>query len=270
MKKLFIRQIITAISIAFFLVQSSDLCAQVGIGTLLPNASSQLEVVSTTKGMLIPRMTEAQKNAISSPATGLLVYQTNNTAGFWYYDGSAWVRFIGGGEGSAMIPFASGTPVALTTTTGGLVGNTGLIGFGNSASGVSPVGGNIDITGGPGTLINFAFSAPRSGTITSIAAYFSSTVALTLVGTTVTITAQLYRSSTPDNTFTPVAGTDVTLAPVLTGVLGTGTIANGIITGLSIPVVAQERYLLVFSTTATGVSLINTVSGYASAGVNIQ
>jgi trimeric autotransporter adhesin len=43
------------------------------------HASALLDVKSITKGMLIPRMTEANKNAIVSPATGLLIYQTNNT-----------------------------------------------------------------------------------------------------------------------------------------------------------------------------------------------
>jgi len=61
-----------------------------GIGTITPNASSILEVKSTTQGVLIPRMTAAQRNAIASPATGLMIFQTNNTPGFYYYDGSAW------------------------------------------------------------------------------------------------------------------------------------------------------------------------------------
>eukprot|EP01041_Mallomonas_annulata_P000225 gene225-410_t len=54
------------------------------------SASAMLDVKSTTKGMLVPRMTAVQKNAISSPATGLIVYQTDSTAGFFYYNGSAW------------------------------------------------------------------------------------------------------------------------------------------------------------------------------------
>ena len=61
-----------------------------GIGTTTPASSSLLEVKSTTKGLLIPRMTKAQRDAIASPVEGLLIYQTNNTPGFYYYSSSAW------------------------------------------------------------------------------------------------------------------------------------------------------------------------------------
>jgi trimeric autotransporter adhesin len=61
-----------------------------GIGTTTPDASSLLEIKSTQKGILIPRMTSAQRNAIVTPATGLLIYQTNSTPGFYYYTGTAW------------------------------------------------------------------------------------------------------------------------------------------------------------------------------------
>ncbi|MGX8700965.1 exosporium glycoprotein BclB-related protein [Caproiciproducens sp.] len=171
--------------------------------------------------------------------------------------------------GSAIIPFASGTPVALTSILGGLAGLPGFIGFGTSAQGVNVLGATIDLTGGPGIGINEAFSVPRDGTITSVAAFFSTTVALSLVGSTVTITAQLYESTTPDNTFTPIAGTLVTLAPALTGIIAIGTVSSGIVTGLSIPVTAGTRLLMVYSITAAGVTLVNTAAGYASAGVTI-
>ncbi|MFI5170875.1 MAG: tail fiber domain-containing protein [Chitinophagales bacterium] len=61
-----------------------------GIGTIAPNSSALLEMVSNSKGLLIARMTIAQRNAIVAPATGLLIYQTNSTPGFYYYNGSAW------------------------------------------------------------------------------------------------------------------------------------------------------------------------------------
>ena len=57
-----------------------------GIGTATPNASALLEVKSTTKGILTPRMTQAQRDAIASPATGLLIYQTDNTPNFYFFN----------------------------------------------------------------------------------------------------------------------------------------------------------------------------------------
>lgn len=50
-------------------------------------ASAMLDVSSTTGGMLVPRMTQAEKLAIASPVSGLIIYQTNNGEGFWYFDG---------------------------------------------------------------------------------------------------------------------------------------------------------------------------------------
>ncbi|MNI07990.1 Endoglucanase precursor [compost metagenome] len=172
--------------------------------------------------------------------------------------------------GGAIIPFASGKPIVMTTILGGLKGTGSLLGFGSFEPGVSLVGGTIDLTGSGGTNLNYAFSVPRSGTITSISAYFSNSVALALIGTSVTITAQLYESKTPNNIFTAVPGASVTLAPAITGIASIGAISNGITTGLSIPVTAESRYIMVYYATASGLSLITTVTGYASAGVNIN
>ena len=65
--------------------------AQVGIGTTTPDASSALDITSTTKGLLIPRMTNAQRQAISNPAAGLQVFVTDFDGGrFMFYDGTEW------------------------------------------------------------------------------------------------------------------------------------------------------------------------------------
>jgi hypothetical protein len=61
-----------------------------GIGTITPNASSALEISSTTQGLLAPRMTQAQRDSIASPATGLLIFQTDKTPGFYFYSGTGW------------------------------------------------------------------------------------------------------------------------------------------------------------------------------------
>lgn len=69
--------------------------AQVGINndSSNPDASAMLDVKSTDKGMLIPRMTAVQRTLISSPATGLLVYTTDDNS-FYYYDGTNWIQLI--------------------------------------------------------------------------------------------------------------------------------------------------------------------------------
>ena len=65
--------------------------AQVAINTdgTSPDASAMLDVKSTEKGILIPRMTTAQRTGISSPAQGLMVYDTDLDA-FYFYDGTEW------------------------------------------------------------------------------------------------------------------------------------------------------------------------------------
>jgi hypothetical protein len=88
--------------IIFFLIivvtYQTTFAQNVGIGTTSPDASAKLDITSTTQGMLIPRMFHTQRNAIASPATGLIVYQTNNqplttnTSGFYLYDGTGWKR----------------------------------------------------------------------------------------------------------------------------------------------------------------------------------
>ena len=85
------RKIILLFSAFFFTI---TIRAQVGIGTETPESSSVLDISSTSKGLLVPRMTQNQKNAISSPATGLLLYQTDGTVGFYSYDGSNWLLLI--------------------------------------------------------------------------------------------------------------------------------------------------------------------------------
>jgi uncharacterized protein (TIGR02145 family) len=81
-------------------ISSLNTFSQVSISTngACADASAMLDVKSTTKGMLIPRMTASQRTGISSAASGLLVYQTDGTAGFYYHNGTAWT-FLGLGDG---------------------------------------------------------------------------------------------------------------------------------------------------------------------------
>jgi hypothetical protein len=83
--------------IFLFLLISTGLFAQTGIGTSTPDASAKLEVNATNKGFLPPRVTltsGTDNTTIPSPATGLLVYNTGNNgglvAGYYYWNGSSW------------------------------------------------------------------------------------------------------------------------------------------------------------------------------------
>jgi hypothetical protein len=68
--------------------------AQVGIGTATPDVSTVLDVQSTTKGFLLPRMTETERDNIASPATGLVVWCTNCglEGELQFFNGSAWTK----------------------------------------------------------------------------------------------------------------------------------------------------------------------------------
>lgn len=67
----------------------------VGFGTNNPHPSALVDITSNNKGMLVPRLTSAQRTAIASPAPGLLVYDTN-TNSFWFYNGTAWANLSAG------------------------------------------------------------------------------------------------------------------------------------------------------------------------------
>ena len=87
------KHLYTAIFLTLFFVFENKLFAQqnVGIGTTTPAASAMLDIDANNKGLLIPRLTSAQRAAIIAPANGLLLYDTN-TKSFWYYNGTAWAN----------------------------------------------------------------------------------------------------------------------------------------------------------------------------------
>ena len=90
--------------IALLLVSSSRIAAQAAsINTMgtPPHASAILDLTSSSKGLLIPRMDSAQRTMISNPANGLLVYQTNGAnPGFYYYSGATWNKLATTSVGS--------------------------------------------------------------------------------------------------------------------------------------------------------------------------
>ncbi len=140
---------ITMMTIGMLTFGGEAFSQSLGINTSGASAdpSSILDLSSTSKGLLIPRMTLAQRNAISAPATGLLIYQTDNTPGFYHYNGTAWFQAIGsegpqgasGADGKTVLngitnPTSEGTngDFYINTSTNTL--------FGPKASGVWPSG----------------------------------------------------------------------------------------------------------------------------------
>jgi hypothetical protein len=61
-----------------------------------PDSSAILDIKSTAKGLLIPRLTKAQRDAITNPAYGLIIYQTDNTPGLYSFNATGGWAFIGG------------------------------------------------------------------------------------------------------------------------------------------------------------------------------
>lgn len=81
---------LSAIVATITFAQSQDSLAQVSVGFNTPaDSSSVLEIRSANKGLLIPRLTMAERNAILLPANSLLIYQTDNKPGYYYYDAPA-------------------------------------------------------------------------------------------------------------------------------------------------------------------------------------
>lgn len=80
----------------------------VSTGFAVEDPSAQMSVTSTTKGFLPPRMTTVQRDAIASPATGLMIFNTTN-AGFEFYNGTAWSGVGSGVPNGTIAAFASTT-----------------------------------------------------------------------------------------------------------------------------------------------------------------
>lgn len=127
----------------------------IGVGTGTPNASALLDITSTTKGLLIPRMTSVQRTNIATPATGLLVFDTD-TKTIWAYDGAAWKNLYSV-SGSLSLPFSQ----TINTVTSALqVTNQGL---GAALEGVTTNEFGIGITARANSAYGWGLNAFTNG-----------------------------------------------------------------------------------------------------------
>lgn len=95
------------------------------VGTNTLDSSAFLQIDSTDKGFLLPRMTAAQRNAIATPAEGLQVYVTDTDPGLYYYDGSVWVWIDGAPD--AVPDLQEVTDEGSTTTNAITLDGAGLV-----------------------------------------------------------------------------------------------------------------------------------------------
>ena len=158
------RRVLLALLLSGTAATAAQAQNNVGVGTTTPNASAVLDVSSSTQGLLAPRLSQAQRDAIVAPATGLLVYQLNNTPGFYVYNGAAWTAVGGSGATGATGPQGPAGPTGATGPQGP-IGNTGPAGAtgaqgptGNTgpagAAGAQGPAGPIGATGAQGPIGN--------------------------------------------------------------------------------------------------------------------
>jgi hypothetical protein len=162
--------------IALFLVFLSGK-AQTGIGTTTPSPSAKLEVASTDKGLLLPRMTATQRAAIVSPANGLIVYQTDAPTGFFVNTGTSgtpsWTRVnMDWTRTGNDLSYTSGNLSTSGNLTGGNTASSTLSGF--SATMNTQTGTSYTLLASDnGKIITFNNASPITLSVPSLFAGFN-------------------------------------------------------------------------------------------------
>ena len=197
----------------FFSLLSTSLIAQVGIGTTTPDGTAQLDITSGSKGLLIPRMNATARGNITGPAVGLIVYQTDAPAGFYYYDGSAWNLI---GTSSSLTGFSGTISNVSVTNSTTLTGWTTTTPFYNSGS-FNPTTG--------------LFTVPATGTyaITATINYKTSAAISVTLGAGVDPYFEIKRTS-PTTTsllqgYLPILNVNVALILTLRALLGNADVS---------------------------------------------
>lgn len=174
------------------------------------------------------------------------------------------------GAGAMLLSGSGTTTQSVTTTNGGLSGTVmvlPLAGIGSAAA--TPAGGTIDLASNP-TLVGLAQPLPRAATLTGLTATFTTAQAISLIGSTLMPKVEVYAAAPGTTALTQVSGATCSMVPALTGLLAIGTATDCSVTGLAIPLSQGSRAVVVVSTTASGLSLVHTLAGVASAGVALN
>jgi hypothetical protein len=207
----------------------------VGIGTVTPDASAALDVTDTDQGMLIPRMALTATNVaapVAAPATSLLVYNTATagvapndvTPGFYYWDGTQWVRLLNSPSACVTLDDAYNC----TTPGGGRIVdvNDGSVEF-NQTGGANTEVLTVTTDQGAAGAANIGIFSDHAG------------VGNAIIGTT--------NNATADQTFSAVAGSVTNSVTANSGILGLydGTSAFG--SGGSFQATSTDGGVSVFS-----------------------
>jgi uncharacterized protein (TIGR02145 family) len=196
--------------------------AQVGIGTSSPDASAALDITSTTKGLLMPRMTNAQRLAIASPVAGLQVFVTDFNGGtFLFYNGTGWnelsytvvaapdaptITGVVSGDAQATVSFTApssngGAAITSYTATSNPDGLTATVNQAGS--------GTIIVTGlTNGTGYTFTVRATNAIGTTSAASDASSSVTPDAIPTVLSVTGNTWMDRNLGATQVATSSTD--------------------------------------------------------------
>lgn len=205
------------------LIAAQHLSAQnVGIGTTTPDPSAAVDITSTNKGMLVPRMTATERGLIAGPATGLIVFQTTAPAGFYYNAGTPgvpnWVLLIN--NTNTVTTVSASSPLS---SSGGTTPNIELNGTSGGILYGSGTGSAFSAAGSPGQFLKSnGASAPSWSNLGQTGSSVFGTTAITVSNATTSFVIVPGLSQTitvPSNSFVFIS-TDG-------GVITTSTAATG-------------------------------------------
>lgn len=196
---------------------------QIGIGTTNPHASAKLDVSSTNSGFLPPRMTTAERNLISTPAEGLIIYNTTSGC-INVYNGTQWREICPAVIAGTISALICGSPAITGSLTSGLAasGVTSVVSYtGGSGNGETHPGQIVTSTGISGltaTLPPGTFASGSSSLTYSISGTPSShgtaNFALNIGGQTCTLALPVFQCGVSTVTFT-YKGSSVTYGTVV-------------------------------------------------------